>query len=405
MELIVYILSILLYSYSVSVLKNQLRRQRSTSGLSQGMLAARVGISRQAYSSIEKGDAAPSTTVALKLAHHLQTTVDLLFSLEEDSPSLIEAHLATSGTGDETEWHSKPVHLYQVGSKWIARAFHGVPSRPSIQHSLLGPHGVRLGQATKSLVSPHVSVKVLGSSPLREKTISSVGCDPAIALVANHIRPSGADLVSYQYGSQEALEQLSNGYAHIAGCHLLDSETGQFNIPWIKRIISFPVSIITFSVWEQGLMIKPGNPKGIRGLEDLARPGIFMINREFGSGSRSLLDRELQRLGIGINHLAGYDLEARSHLLVAEMIAVGVGDVGIGVKAAANATGLDFIPLREERYDVIIPNHFLELESIQRIIESMSDPSLKKQVEALGGYDVSPMGKFVGSIDKLQNDD
>ena len=152
-------------------------------------------------------------------------------------------------------------------------------------------------------------------------------------------------------------------------------------------------------------MIKPGNPKGIRGLEDLARPGIFMINREFGSGSRSLLDRELQRLGIGINHLAGYDLEARSHLLVAEMIAVGVGDVGIGVKAAANATGLDFIPLREERYDVIIPNHFLELESIQRIIESMSDPSLKKQVEALGGYDVSPMGKFVGSIDKLQNDD
>ena len=213
-----------------------------------------------------------------------------------------------------------------------------------------------------------------------------------MSVVAAHLREHGVGVSWHEMGSDAALAQLAMGAAHVAGCHMRDHATGEYNLPLVARRLASPATVVTFAIWDQGLVVAPGNPKRIRGVEDLARPGVSIVNREDGSASRALLESAMASAGVSDASVAGFDRTATSHLSVAECVGMGLADAGVAVRAAAVALGLDFVPLAQERYDLVIPNGFLELRAVTELLAALRRPALQRQVEALGGYDVAPMG-------------
>ena len=144
-------------------------------------------------------------------------------------------------------------------------------------------------------------------------------------------------------------------------------------------------------------MVAAGNPKGIGHVGDLARAGLRIANREAGSGARALLDADLTRAGLEPAQVGGYDAVVRSHLAAAEAVAAGLAHAAVGVRAAAQALGLGFVPLARERYDLAIPARHFELPAVQALLETLTSPLFRLEVEALGGYDVRPMGTLVSA--------
>ena len=238
----------------------------------------------------------------------------------------------------------------------------------------------------------HASVELLGTAVPRP-TLVALGCDPAVALVADELaRERGIDLFWTETGSQAALMGLAQGEAHVAGCHLLDEASGIYNRPWVELLVPFPCELVGFAIWEQGLLVAPGNPLELHGVADLVRSNLRFVNREPGSGSRALLDSLLSRAGLPGPVIHGYDTLLPGHLAVAEAVAEGLADAGVGVRAAAVAYDLGFVPLGEERYDLVVPRHFLDVPAVQALLDHLARPNLRAQVEALGGYDVATMG-------------
>jgi len=219
-----------------------------------------------------------------------------------------------------------------------------------------------------------------------------LGCDPAAAVVAMALEQRAVELVWLQAGSREALEGLARGEAHVAGCHIFDPETGRYNTPWVARLVPFPCTVVGFADWQQGLIVAPGNPLRIRAVRDLARAQVRLVNRQDGAEARMLLDRALQQARIPTAAVLGYDHIASGHLAVAETVRAGLADVGVGVRAAALANGLDFVALGEERYDLVIPNHFLDLPAVATLLDVLRRPPLRQQIELIAGYDIAPMG-------------
>lgn len=384
-----------MYGILVAALLNQLKGTRLEAGLSQQALAGLAGISRQAYSALESGNANPSTEVALKLARALKTSVDHLFALPEAAPEQTRAELiGTPGDGDFGSQRdaSSRVQLVQVGSRVLARPVSGTRST---RQSLIPAEGVAIGEPGQD---NRIAVQPFDDLKAGQTSLGLIGCDPAGALMEPALGRQGINLVLSEEGSHQALAGLARGEAHIAGCHLIEEATGEFNFPWVIRLIPFPCTLVTFAAWQQGLIVAPGNPHGIRSVEDLARPEIKIINRQPGSGSRALLDRLLLWSGVPPATVTGYSREAGGHLSVASMVASGQADTGVGVEAAATALGLGFVPLEQERYDLVIPNHFLDHKGVQALLYLLRQPSLHHGVEALGGYDVSSMGLPVSRI-------
>ena len=376
----------------MAALLNHLRRYRRDAGLSQQELAARGGVSRQAYAAVESGKSAPSTELALRLARALGARVDLLFSLAEDLPQAAKADLVEVNGAGEIEGSPRPqrARLWRVGSRLLARPVRGPEAAP---YSLADTEGVILPLPQDG---NKVAVLPFDDDVLEVPSLAMLGCDPAAALLEAGLRGYGVRLVRMEGGSYRALTGLARGEVHVAGCHLKDEATGEYNYSWVGRLAPFPCTLITFAAWQQGFIVTSGNPKGIHGIEDLARPvgspPVFIVNREAGSGSRSLLDRLLGQQGIPETAVPGYGREAGGHLAVARAVASGVADAGIGVQAAALAMGLDFVPLEEERYDLVIPQHLLDDPGVQALLHLLRRPGLRRRVEALGGYDVSDMG-------------
>ena len=362
-------------------LEVSLRASRLAAGLSQEVLAQRAHISRQAYLAIESGRAAPSTEVALRLARALGRSVEDLFHLAE-APEALEAQLVgpLPPPGVPTR-----VRLARVNERLLAWPLVG--ARGLVRAIPRADGLAQRGVDGRARVHPLIDPGRLG------RTLVAVGCDPALALVAEHLRRrSQVELAWSEAASAEALATLARGEAHVAGSHLHDVASGSFNLPFVRRLVPFPCTVVTFAVWEEGLVLAPGNPKQVRRFEDVARPGLRLANREPGSGSRALLDAELAALGIAGATLPGYDTALPGHLAVAEVVALGLADVGVAVRAAANALGLDFLPLRQERYDLVIPNVHLDHPGVLALLEALKRRSLRTQIEALGGYDVAEMG-------------
>jgi molybdate-binding protein/DNA-binding transcriptional regulator YhcF (GntR family) len=194
-------------------------------------------------------------------------------------------------------------------------------------------------------------------------------------------------------GSLGGLIALQEERADLAGTHLLDEETGEYNYPYIKRILpGREIAVVNLSFRIQGLMFASGNPRGIKSLDDLRRPDIVFVNRQKGSGTRVLLDLQLKRQGIPPSDIKGYDVEFNTHLAVASHIARGDADAGLGIEAAAKSCGLAFLPMFRERYDLVIPMDNYRGPRLAPMLKIIASDEFKKIVDGIGGYDTSQTG-------------
>ncbi|MBI5565570.1 MAG: molybdopterin biosynthesis protein [Chloroflexi bacterium] len=246
-----------------------------------------------------------------------------------------------------------------------------------------------------------------------DRTIVHIGShDLTLDLLAQYLAELGNDpdparpdratqrrFVSAHAGSLGGLIALRRGEAHVAGSHLLDPATGDYNFAYIKQYLpNVPVVVVTLLRREQGLIVAKGNPKNIASLADLARSEVRFVNRQRGAGTRVLLDYRLSELGIAPESVSGYQREEYTHLAVAAAVQSGVADCGLGVRAAARALNLDFVSVEWERYDLVIPKIYYESELLHPLLELIRGESFKQVVAQLDGYDPSPMGQVVSEL-------
>lgn len=246
----------------------------------------------------------------------------------------------------------------------------------------------------------HVTVQLYRSPDEIGRTIVAIGShDLTLDLMAQFLAEKGTRLSSANVGSQGGLVALRRGEAHLAGSHLLDPDTGDYNLSYIRKYMpDTPVTLITLVGREQGLIVKPGNPKHLRTLADLARADVTFVNRQRGAGTRVLLDFEIGKIGLTPEEIKGYGREEYTHLAVAAAVASGVADAGLGIAAAARALNLDFVPLFKERYDLVIPREYYISPLLRPLLELLHDADFRAQVAARPGYDVTPMGKVAAEI-------
>jgi putative molybdopterin biosynthesis protein len=232
-----------------------------------------------------------------------------------------------------------------------------------------------------------------------ENTILSIGShDLAIGILEDRLKLEhpGCKIAATNVGSLGGLFALQRRETHIAGCHLLDPDTGAYNIPDIKRMIpDTPIVLVHLARRQQGLIVKPGNPKKISGIDALARSDLMFVNRQPGSGTRVLLDYELKRAQMNAAAIRGYEREEFTHMAVGVAVASGLADTGLGVRSAANALGLDFIPVGEEQYDLVFLCSFFESEKGARLLETIRSKGFKQAVTDLGGYDTTRAGEVL----------
>jgi putative molybdopterin biosynthesis protein len=388
-------------------LENRIRELRERAGLSQGQLAAQAAITRQAVSAIESGGYVPNTVVALRLSQALGCSVEALFRISDISMKIQARASSTIGEWGGFDINNEQagvnagrhdgsrdfrVHLARVGDELIANEMSG-PERFAPADGL----GRTLPDEPGRL-----DVDLLVEREIPDRTVLVLGCDPSLRLLAEHVhRQTKQTRVLWRHaGSVAALRALRAGEAHIAGTHLWDPETGESNLPAIRReLAGMPVMVIALSEWQQGLMVRPGNPRGIRSMMDLARSDVTIVNREAGSGSRVLLDYHLSQAGIQPEWVTGYERMRRSHAEVATAVREGQADAGPGILASARAAGLDFIPLQEERYDLVVPVQFIDEQPVRALLDTLTERGYRREIETLGGYDSSLTGSVIEQLD------
>lgn len=232
-----------------------------------------------------------------------------------------------------------------------------------------------------------------------ENTILCTGShDLAIGVLEDQLKLRHPELkiAATNVGSLGGLLALQRGETHIAGTHLLDPQSGVYNIPDIRRTIAkVPLVLVHLAQREQGIIVVRGNPKSVMGLRDLAKPGVRFVNRQPGSGTRVLLDHELKKLGIDASTIAGFEREEFTHMAVGVAIASGLADAGLGVRAAAVALGLDFIAVANEEYDLLVSLPFFESERGARLLTIICSEGFKRAVAYLGGYDTARAGELL----------
>jgi len=271
------------------------------------------------------------------------------------------------------------------------------------------PRGVQGAEAGEQ-----VTVHLYRSKAEIERTIFCIGShDMTLDLLAQFLAEHDRRLASANVGSLGGLVALKRGESHLAGSHLLDPETGVYNLSYIRQYLSgVPVKVYGFVGREQGLIVRKGNPKGIKGLGDLTRPEacpakspkgepsrrVQYVNRQRGAGTRVLLDYHLNRSGIAASSIQGYSQEEYTHLGVAAAVASGRADCGLGIPAAAQSLDLDFVPLFQETYQLVIPKVYAESELLAPLFIVINDKDFRAAVAAMPGYNIGEMGKLVAEI-------
>ncbi len=245
----------------------------------------------------------------------------------------------------------------------------------------------------------YVDVTLLRGVGEIDRTIVAVGShDLVLDLAASELRAAdpGVTLASSNVGSLGGLVALRDGLCHLAGSHLLDPETGAYTLPYVDRVLGErDVAVVRLVHRDQGLIVASGNPLGLTGIDDVARPGVRYVNRQRGAGTRVLLDHELRRRGIPPDAVSGYAREEHTHLAVAAAVAAGRADAGLGIMAAARAFGLDFVPVTREPYDLVLDAEMLEDPVTAPLWDLLAQRGFRDAVEALGGYHTGETGRRV----------
>ena len=249
-----------------------------------------------------------------------------------------------------------------------------------------------------------VEVELLRPLESLDKTVVAIGShDVTLDLISSELRrlDPRLTLASSNVGSLGGLLALRRGEAHLAGTHLLDEETGEYNISFVRRYVpNEDIVLVTLVHRVQGLIVSPGNPNSIESLDDLTREDVRFVNRQRGSGTRVLLDHLLRQDGIESEEVSGYEREEFTHLAVAAAVAGGVADVGAGVLSAARALEMDFVPLSTERYDLAIPNQHYESNLLEPLLSLIRNDDFKRKVDALGGYDTTSTGVVAAEVNR-----
>jgi len=201
-------------------------------------------------------------------------------------------------------------------------------------------------------------------------------------------RASGIEIVAAAASSRLALEWLKGGKVHIAGSHLEDPSTGEFNLPFVD---TGQMTVLTFARWEEGWVTAPGNPLELQAVEDLAR--VHIINREEGSGARAVLDQLIKKAGIPAKKIEGYGRIAFGHLAAAYAVMSGAADCCLATRSAAQTFGLGFVPIHNERYDLILNRQTVQTPAAQAFLDVLQRSELRRKLELLAGYDTSETGR------------
>ncbi len=246
----------------------------------------------------------------------------------------------------------------------------------------------------------NVQVRLYRSPEEIERTILAIGShDLTLDLIAQQLATRGARLSSASVGSLGGLVALGRGEAHVAGSHLLDPQTGEYNLSYIrKHLPETKVMVVGLVRRWQGLILGAGNPKGIENLEDLAREDVIFVNRQRGAGTRVLLDYQLAKKELDPEVIHGYGREEFTHLAVAAAIATGRADCGLGIQAAAAALKLDFLPLFSERYDLVIPEEHYQSRLLEPMLEVLASDLFASEVDKLSGYELERPGEVLAEL-------
>lgn len=375
-------------------IENRLRQVRMARGLSQTELATRAGITRQAVCAIEANHYLPTTAVALRLGSVLHCRIEDLFNLVSTGDDII-GDLVGVERGAAVEVLRQRVKVAQVGENVVVRPVAQLGDVLTYTVPADGLVAAVVPEQSKK-GNTRVRVRLLREWALIRDEIAVAGCDPAVFLAGEYLRRrhGEASVVGWTAGSAAAVEALKRGEVHIAGVHVVDRRTGESNLPYLRRHLDAEqYTVVTFASWQQGWLVKRGNPLGIRGADDLARKDVALVNREDGAGARLLLDQQLADAGVKGTQVKGYRHVVPSHFAVARTIADGVADVGVGVGAAASAFGLDFLPIQTERYDLVVPTTMLRSHpALQQLLDTIVSRPFRMEIEALGGYDTRESG-------------
>jgi putative molybdopterin biosynthesis protein len=394
----------------------RLRLARQARGFSQQQLAGMAAVSRQAVSAVESGHSDPSLRVALALAQALGMTVEELFGPGDAvAPVRAVAVAAVGGSGPgtapgpgaapgkgATPGAAAPgarVALAAVGDGFVALPLRG-DAAASMGFAPAG--GLTAGtwiaagtgiSADAERKYPLVDVRPIG--PPRP-TLVVAGCDPALPLLATPLGLLDPPVAFawWPCGSGEALRLAAGGLVHAAGVHLRDADGG-YNTA-VARDVPGGADVIGFTAWREGLVLRPELAGTVRGLDAVTSRGLRVVNREPGAEARRVLDRELDSLGIEPAELPGYDSCALGHLQVASAVAAAIADAGVASEPAARAYGLGFVPLADERFDLVLPGKYLGSREVQGLLKVLTSPWLLAQLAALPGYDPSACGERLG---------
>lgn len=356
----------------------QLRLARQARGLSQQQLAGVAGVTRQAVSAVESGHSDPSLRVALALARALGMTVEELFGPGDPADPVLARPVApASGEGSR-------VVLATVGDAFVALPLH-TDTAARVGFGAAG--GLVVGAPPRRAAQGLDPIEVRPIGPPRP-TLVVAGCDPALPLLETPLALLDPPVAFawWPCGSGEALRLAAAGLVHAAGVHQPGGERDA------GEAIEIPggAEVVGFAAWREGLVVRPG--ARVRGLDDVARQGLRLVNREAGAQARTLLDLECARLQLTPADLDGYDSRAAGHLQVAAAIVGGLADAGVSSEPAALAYGLDFIPLAAEQFDLVLPAKHAASREVQGLLKVLTSPWLLAQLAGLPGYNPASCG-------------
>lgn len=334
-----------------------LRERRLVQGCSQDQLARQVGVSRQALNAIERGHAQPSVETALALAAVLGSTVEALFGRSDTGRLPLPSRAGPAGTR---------LLLAEVAGR--------------VQAHPLDPNA---GEPADALVEDPRRPPTLLEPERWRRTLLVAGCDPALRMLA--VRSGSARWLNA--GTGKAVDLLVGRQVHLVGVHSLGDRD--------RRRLRGTL-LVHLATWPLGLAVRRGNPKGIQGIADLARPDVRMVNRERRASARTLLEHLLSEVGLPAEAVRGYGDEVQSHEAVARAVALGVADVGVTTKAAAAAYGLELRQLSEESFNLVIRPDELARPEVQGMLTVAKTPSFHRDVGALPGYGTARSGQAVG---------
>ena len=364
----------------------RLRLARQARGVSQRQLAGMAGVSRQAVSAVEAGHSDPSLRVAFALSQALGMTVEELFGPGDVAQPVAAVPVAAPDAPGGR------MLLAQVGGTFVALPLCG-DAAAGLGFITAGGRAVPAGAATGPGPAPG-TVSVRPIDPPRP-TLVVAGCDPALPLLAAPLALLDPPVAFawWPCGSQEALRLAAAGLVHAAGVHLRDADGG-YNATAASGLPG-GAEVVGFTAWREGLAIRPELATEVTGIVSLIKQQRRVVNREAGAEARRLLDRELGRLGIDPAELPGYDTRAAGHLQVASAVSAGLADAGMASEPAARAYGLGFLPLADERFDLVLPGAHLGSREVQGLLRVLASPRLLAQLASLPGYDLAACGDRV----------